>query len=499
VSLFPYPKFRPGQEEIYNCVKNFLGDDGSKILLIEAPTGIGKTSAILAPLLEHKFKILWFVKTHAEEDVILREINVINGTFNARFKAIGIKGIATLCNHEDVKRVTFPHQKCLWYRVFQLSKCANCPYLKQWELVPHAHVVVLPYVYLAKSVRRKILNYMAMFDAVVFDEAQHIMLPPEIRIPKLWLERASNEVGRKLDINDVLEVDEDLIRRVWSLNGQSFALEVKELMRDVDLKEIYEERDEEFNYEYYGFIDKTFYDYIKELIASRRAVFLSATLPPTDFVKRVLRVNSIRRVSIKVRMRSKYYIDVGVLVPKKLRRRMAYRVARRLKLLSFVKSIVFMPATRYAEYIVSRFDLPLTTNYEEFLRDPSKTLLLIAGSKMAEGIDLPEGKVSMIIGVPYAKPNKYLFRLYKLFRECGIKKVRLYAYDLPAIWRSIQAVGRVTRSPQDEKIVIFADKRYLKLRRYFPDWLKAQEFKVLNRFRDLKYLIGEILLKEVVR
>jgi len=96
---------------IYEETKEFL-KSGDKVVFIKASTGIGKTIAVLSPLLEKKLRVLWFTRTHKEQEVIEREVGLINEKFNTDFKHVALKGIKHLCLHEDVKSSPFPHQRC---------------------------------------------------------------------------------------------------------------------------------------------------------------------------------------------------------------------------------------------------------------------------------------------------------------------------------------------------------------------------------------------------
>jgi DNA excision repair protein ERCC-2 len=70
-------------------------------LLVDAPTGSGKTVATLAPLLEHAeradHKILYLVRTHAQEVQVLQEARAISHRLDHPFLAIGLEGRQKRC------------------------------------------------------------------------------------------------------------------------------------------------------------------------------------------------------------------------------------------------------------------------------------------------------------------------------------------------------------------------------------------------------------------
>jgi len=83
-------------------------------LLVNAPTGSGKTVATLAPLLEHAeasgHRVLYLVRTHAQEVQVLREARAIAHRLERPLLAIGLQGRARRCflleNVAEVKGAT---------------------------------------------------------------------------------------------------------------------------------------------------------------------------------------------------------------------------------------------------------------------------------------------------------------------------------------------------------------------------------------------------------
>lgn len=103
---------RPGQDAILREVAEVAGRGGP--LLINAPTGSGKTVAVLAPLLEHAeaadHKILYLVRTHSQEVQVLQETRSISHRLEHPILAVGLAGRARRCflleNVAEVKGAT---------------------------------------------------------------------------------------------------------------------------------------------------------------------------------------------------------------------------------------------------------------------------------------------------------------------------------------------------------------------------------------------------------
>lgn len=110
-ALFPY-RVRPGQEALLREVTALARRGGS--LLVSAPTGSGKTVAALAPLIEHAeaagHRILYLVRTHAQEVQVLRETATIGHRLDRPVLAVGLQGRARRCflleNVAEIKGAT---------------------------------------------------------------------------------------------------------------------------------------------------------------------------------------------------------------------------------------------------------------------------------------------------------------------------------------------------------------------------------------------------------
>jgi DNA excision repair protein ERCC-2 len=97
-SLFPY-RARPGQERIISAVAG-LGATGGA-LLVDAPHGFGKTVSVLAPLIAHAesadHRILYLVRSSAQELQVLSEIRAISHRLEHPILATGLQGRGRRC------------------------------------------------------------------------------------------------------------------------------------------------------------------------------------------------------------------------------------------------------------------------------------------------------------------------------------------------------------------------------------------------------------------
>jgi DNA excision repair protein ERCC-2 len=91
--LFPYPA-RQTQGLVIESVRKVAGSGGT--LLMDAPTGSGKTVAVLAPVLEHalssKHKVLYLTRTHSQATQVISETRAISKHSGKAILAVTLEG-----------------------------------------------------------------------------------------------------------------------------------------------------------------------------------------------------------------------------------------------------------------------------------------------------------------------------------------------------------------------------------------------------------------------
>ena len=99
IDYFPYKSLRPNQEEFIRLVDEAVRKGEN--LVIEAPTGFGKTISVLAGVLPYalsmSFKVVYLARTHKQMDRVieeLKEINKINPVSGVEFRSR-----KELCHH----------------------------------------------------------------------------------------------------------------------------------------------------------------------------------------------------------------------------------------------------------------------------------------------------------------------------------------------------------------------------------------------------------------
>ena len=98
---------------------------------------------------------------------------------------------------------------------------------------------------------------------------------------------------------------------------------------------------------------------------------------------------------------------------------------------------------------------------EKLTKSFHNALLGVMGGKFSEGMDYPDNvlKCVVTVGLPYATWNVYQQALIKYFDYQFPGNGRAYSYLTPAIFRLVQACGRVHRSAKDKGCIIMLDER----------------------------------------
>jgi DNA excision repair protein ERCC-2 len=212
LAYFPY-RLRDGQSEFLSYLMEKARDGN---VVVEAPTGFGKTPLILAALLQQARRegrqIIWAVRTGTETDRPIEELKAICRSSGVRVFGISFRGKRDMClllrdlrirgelDHEDVSFICRTHRDCRYRlnlsrltpkilegefsrspRLYSetLRYCEEwgvCPYMLQSLLLPQADVVALNYNYIIDErigwAMRRLISYRDAY--LVVDEAHNL-------------------------------------------------------------------------------------------------------------------------------------------------------------------------------------------------------------------------------------------------------------------------------------------------------------------------------------
>lgn len=211
LTYFPY-ELREGQLELLSYVRE---EASKRNVVVDAPTGYGKTPLILAALIplarREGRQIIWAVRTGTETDRPIEELKVIHGKSKGKIFGISFRGKRDMClllrdlkirgelGHEDVSFICRTSKDCRYRLNFLrlkssllrgaagaprlyseiLKYCEErevCPYMLQSSLIPYADVVALNYNYILDEAigwaMRRWISYKESY--LVVDEAHNL-------------------------------------------------------------------------------------------------------------------------------------------------------------------------------------------------------------------------------------------------------------------------------------------------------------------------------------
>jgi len=102
MSLFPFKEIRDGQREFMQDVESSLRE--GKHLMAHAPTGLGKTAAVISPALEFSLKnnktVFFLTPKHTQHTIVIDTLKKIHKKFKTSFVAVDIIGKQWTCPHK---------------------------------------------------------------------------------------------------------------------------------------------------------------------------------------------------------------------------------------------------------------------------------------------------------------------------------------------------------------------------------------------------------------
>ena len=106
--LFPHENFRKIQSSLVQEVRDAVNNSNN--LVINAPTGIGKTASALAPALAYAMKsektVFFLTSRHTQHRIVLKTAKKIKEKYDLNFGVTSIVGKKWLCAVEGVQTLT---------------------------------------------------------------------------------------------------------------------------------------------------------------------------------------------------------------------------------------------------------------------------------------------------------------------------------------------------------------------------------------------------------
>ncbi len=276
---FPYGEPRKGQMEVAESVYKAVNEGG--LVNIQAPTGFGKTVAVLYGLLcAGAEKTLYVVRTVNEIDPVIRELRRFDAEYTFLYSARRMCPLfqkSTEMSHEEfwaACKVARLKGICPYYSMLEevdpelvrellrsyekprgrdlaralASRLGVCPFFALRAQLDNSKVIVATYPYLFREdIFASVLDPYEYSDfVVVVDEAHslinaHNML--EYRIKVEDVERAIEEVKQyspssSLAVQLLEKLKQILIDLIWKVRGQTSSIEkevVETILADLDI------------------------------------------------------------------------------------------------------------------------------------------------------------------------------------------------------------------------------------------------------------------------
>jgi DNA excision repair protein ERCC-2 len=124
--LFPYPKLRDGQRALMRDVRAAV--EGRKVLLAHAPTGIGKTAAVLSAALEaarlRNKTVMFLTNRQTQHKMALQTLREVEGATQERLKVIDLVSKQSMCPRPERPE----HAGSFYEWCSQLTEQKQCRY-----------------------------------------------------------------------------------------------------------------------------------------------------------------------------------------------------------------------------------------------------------------------------------------------------------------------------------------------------------------------------------
>jgi DNA excision repair protein ERCC-2 len=121
---------------------------------------------------------------------------------------------------------------------------------------------------------------------------------------------------------------------------------------------------------------------------------------------------------------------------------------------------------------------------DKFTTSKRNVLFGVMGGKFSEGMDYPDNLLTCVVtvGLPYATWSIYQKALINYYDYQFHGRGRMYAYLTPAIFRLVQACGRVHRSATDKGCIIILDERVTRpdIKQLLPSYYQKELKTVKN-------------------
>ena len=224
---------------------------------------------------------------------------------------------------------------------------------------------------------------------------------------------------------------------------------------------------------------------------SYSSILMSGTLSPIEMYRDILGVGNCELLELESPFLSENQLTLvdNEITTKftarspQMYKTIAEKIEIALKAGEGKNALIFFPSYSFMERVVSDISLArldrkvlkeqkfMTKEEKEKFIDAfknngfetrAKVLFAVTSGSFAEGLDLPEDALEMVVvvGLPLAVPDVFTQAVIRHFDK-KFKRGQLYGYVYPAMSKIIQAAGRCIRTEIDRGVVVLMDSRFL--------------------------------------
>ncbi|AFK22437.1 helicase C-terminal domain-containing protein [Pyrococcus sp. ST04] len=330
LEYFPYKSLRPNQKEFIELVRESVKKGES--LIVEAPTGFGKTISVLAGVLPYAisfgYKVIYLARTHKQMDRVIEELKAIRSV--ARVSGVEFRSRKDLCLHsyiqtfaqdaytsmivckslrklgkcqffenikskkEQVKEIiefflerpSFPSEVLEYSQLLEL-----CPYEITRKVGEKANVIVASYLYMINPwIRQAFMDSLGVDYSdliIIFDEAHNV---PDQAISALSDRLSVRSIERA--IKEAHEYGEDDIEQFLLVFLKGLEIIYNKRLENYETPEVPLKPEEIFEHPLFilGYSSKDLVEIINYMVEIGDAIRedkIERNLPPRSYVGRV--------------------------------------------------------------------------------------------------------------------------------------------------------------------------------------------------------------------
>ena len=510
---------RPIQREIHSRFFRDRFDEEGSVILLEAPTGSGKTAIIIQLLLEEALprglQVVYLVRTRQQINRVLDELykfrqvgNRFNYTFLTtrevlcpHFKALKREGvpedmISLICRRRrwddckvgKLKEIYAPNIECF------LNYCAKygiCPYRTLLYRLKQSDFIVMTYPYLFSWKCRKITKVIDWSNVVlVIDEVHNVnsMIDEDclafstINAVKKRLsrfrERQALRLLSKVNLEKRRGITKQLLEEFWRLTQDYFEPLIWKLYSKLKYLS-YAIRRGIFYFEmtqnalHWRSLIPISWKWYRQ---SRMIIGMTGTLPDIELL-RILLFQDVEKPIDVLRSSEQIEVKIAVDVTSRWKQRNSQTYQKYASYIECIIkqyedpnkfSLVVFPSYEMMHNVVKYYSHPYAMEYrgmKEVDLSGIETFNVVASGKFTEGVEFLDPKnlsrieAVIIAGLPYPEPTPYFEEQVKYLSSKLTTDVRSTLMDGQMILRVRQALGRAIRSEFDKSDFYILDNR----------------------------------------